>query len=112
MRDTVKVRINKHEEKRRAEARIQEDDPNADQRKKEHEDHVAHKDRSGLRGHLHRVHPRVKQKSVHRSGHDCVGTCMCVSYRYFVQSPIDIENIQKTLLHATERSLRYLHITN
>ena len=65
----MEVRINKHEERRRAEARIQEDDPNADQREKECEDHVAHKDRSGPRGHLHRVHPRVEQKPVHRSGH-------------------------------------------
>ena len=52
-----------------AEARIQKDDPNADQREKEREDHVAHQDRSGARGHLHGVHPRVEQKPVHHPGH-------------------------------------------
>ena len=71
MRDTVEIRINKHEEGRRAEARIQEDDPNVDQREKEREDHVPHKDQSGPRGHLHRFHPRVEQEPVHHSGHPC-----------------------------------------
>ena len=62
-RNTVGVRINKHEERskrRRAETRIQKDDPNADQREKGREDCVAHQDRSGPRGHIHRVHPRVE----------------------------------------------------
>ena len=71
MRDTVETRINKHEERREVEARIQEDDPKADQREKEREDHIAHKDRSGPRGHLHHVHPLVEQKPVHRPGHPC-----------------------------------------
>ena len=69
---TEEERIDKYEERserRRAETRFQEDNPNADQREKEREDHIAHQDRSGARGHLHRVHPRVEQKPVHRPGH-------------------------------------------
>ena len=61
------VRINKHEERserRRAEPRFQKDDPNVDQREKEREDYVAHQDRSGFRGYIHRVHSRVEQKPV------------------------------------------------
>ena len=65
------VRINKHEERRRAETRFQKDYPNADQREKEREDLVAHPDRSDARGHIYRVHPRVEQKPVHRPGHPC-----------------------------------------
>ena len=71
MRNTVETRKNKHEERRGVEVRIQEDDPNADQKEKEREDHVAHQDQSGSRGHLHRVHPRVQQKPVHRPEHPC-----------------------------------------
>ena len=67
--DRRKVRINKYEKRRRAKTWFQKDGPNADQREKEREDHIAHQDRSGSRGHLHRVHPRVEQKPVHRLGH-------------------------------------------
>ena len=44
MRDTAETRINKHEDRRGVEARIQEDDPNVDQREKEREDYVAPED--------------------------------------------------------------------
>ena len=71
MRNTVEVRINKHEERRGVEAQIQEDDPIADQSKKERKHNVAHQNRSGARGHIHRVHSHVEQKPAHRPGHPC-----------------------------------------
>ena len=44
--DRRKIRINKYEKGRRAKTRFQKDGPNADQREKEREDHVAHQDRT------------------------------------------------------------------
>ena len=42
MTNAVEIRINKYEERRGVEARIQKNDPNADQRRKGREDHVVH----------------------------------------------------------------------
>ena len=69
--DQRKVRINKYGKGRRAETRFKKDGPNADQREKECEDYIAHQDRRGALGHLHRVHSRIEQKPVHRLGHAC-----------------------------------------
>ena len=70
------MRINKHDheersERGRAETRFQKDYPNADQREEEREDHVAHQERSGSRGHLHRVHSRVEEKPSSRIPSRC-----------------------------------------
>ena len=44
---------------------------NPDQRKKKRKNHVARKNGSCTRRHLHGIHPSIKQKSMHRPRHAC-----------------------------------------